>query len=165
MLVKVSVFVDHRAEMVYKILSRSFLLSALIVALCDFVILQKVTFHLGLMNVTGVCLFLLGVYIRITAIRTLGKYFLTNLGALQNHRLVKHGVYKYIRHPAYLGTFLFGSGITLFFSSLFGFLLMVGLLLSYLYRIKNEEHMLIQIFGEEYQEYKKRTKKVIPFIY
>jgi len=34
-----------------------------------------------------------------------------------------------------------------------------------LYRIGVEERMLIERFGDEYREYMKKTKKIIPFIY
>jgi protein-S-isoprenylcysteine O-methyltransferase Ste14 len=139
--------------------------SALIVTLLDFVLIQKVAIRCILVSVVGLGLFLTGIYIRVVAMRTLDKFFLTDLRTLKNHRLVKHGVYKYIRHPAYLGTWLFSIGIPLIFSSLYGFLLMLVLSLSYLYRIRLEETVLLKEFGDEYREYKKKTKKIIPFIY
>ena len=140
-------------------------LSALVVTLLDFVSIQGVAIRLILVNVVGLGLFLIGVYIRVVAMRTLDEFFLTDLKTLQNHRLVKHGVYKYIRHPAYLGTCLFSIGFPLIFSSLYGFLLMLAVCLSYLYRIRLEETVLLEKFGDEYREYKKKTKKIIPFIY
>jgi protein-S-isoprenylcysteine O-methyltransferase Ste14 len=129
------------------------------------VLIQGMPIRLSLVNVAGLGLFLIGVYIRVVAMRALGKYFLTDLRTLQNHRLVKQGIYKHIRHPAYLGTVLFSIGIPLIFSSLYGFLLMLVLFPSYLYRIRIEESVLLEEFGEEYQEYMKKTKKIIPFIY
>jgi protein-S-isoprenylcysteine O-methyltransferase Ste14 len=40
------------------------------------------------------------------------------------------------------------------------------LLIPYLLqRIKYEEKMLIEHFGDHYLEYMKRTKKLIPFVY
>ena len=123
------------------------------------------TIRLSLVNVAGLCLFLIGVYIRVVAMRTLGKYFLTDLRTLQNHRLIKHGIYRHIRHPAYLGTLLFTIGIPLIFSSLYGLLLMLTLFPSYLYRIRIEESVLLEELGDEYREYMKKTKRIIPFIY
>jgi len=35
----------------------------------------------------------------------------------------------------------------------------------YLFRIRNEERMLVEAFGEEYKKYQKTTKKLIPYIY
>lgn len=42
---------------------------------------------------------------------------------------------------------------------------MLGLFPVYLYRTNFEEKMLIQKFGDEYLEYMKDTKKMIPYIY
>ena len=121
--------------------------------------------RLSLVNVAGLGLFLMGVYMRVVAMRTLGEYFLTDLRTERDHRLVKHGIYEHIRHPAYLGTVLFSVGIPLIFSSLYGFLLMLILFPSYLYRIRIEESVLLKEFGDEYREYMKKTKKIIPLIY
>ena len=139
--------------------------SALLVTLWDFVMVQRITFRLSLMNMAGLGLFLTGVFIRVIAVRTLGKYFSPKLRTLKDHRLVDYGVYKYIRHPAYLGTLLFSIGIPLIFSSLYGFSLMLALFPCYLYRIKFEERMLLEKLGDEYREYMKKAKKIIPLIY
>jgi len=50
------------------------------------------------------------------------------------------------------------------FSSLYGFILMLELIPLTIYRIKIEEKMLIEKFGDEYREYMKKTKRLIPFV-
>ena len=107
--------------------------SALLVTLWDFVMVQRITFPLSLIKVAGLSLFLAGVSIRVVAVRTLGKYFSPELRTLKDHRLVNYGLYKYIRHPAYLGSFLFSIGIPLIFSGFYGFLLMLALFPCFLY--------------------------------
>jgi protein-S-isoprenylcysteine O-methyltransferase Ste14 len=139
--------------------------SALLAALWDFVMVQRMAFRLSLVNMAGLGLFFIGISTRVVAVRTLGKYFSPKLRTLQNHRLVDYGIYKHVRHPAYLGTLLFSIGIPLIFSSLYGFLLMLALFPCYLYRIKFEERMLLEKLGDEYREYTKKTKKIIPLIY
>jgi protein-S-isoprenylcysteine O-methyltransferase Ste14 len=157
---------DKRADKIARYRIRLILFfSALFVTLWDFVLIQEMAISSISVNLVGLGLFVIGVYIRVMAVRTLDKYFLTDLTTLQNHRLVKHGVYKYIRHPAYLGTLLFSIGVPLIFSSHYGFLLMLALFPCYLYRIRLEESVLLEKFGDEYREYKKKTKKVVPFIY
>jgi len=42
---------------------------------------------------------------------------------------------------------------------------MLGLILLILYRIKIEERMMLEEFGEEYREYMKESKKLIPYLY
>jgi len=48
---------------------------------------------------------------------------------------------------------------------MYGFLIMLGLILLILYRLKLEEKMLVDKFGDEYREYMKNTKRLIPFTY
>ena len=166
-LVKTSLWQTERVDRIARYYIRRILFFlGLIVTLGDFVIAQGMTFRLSLVNLAaGLSLFLIGIYVRVVAQRTLGKYFLTDLRTLENHRLVKHGIYEHIRHPAYLCTVLFSIGIPLIFSSLYGFLVMLALFPSYLYRIRIEERVLLKEFGDEYLEYMKTTKKIIPFIY
>jgi len=138
---------------------------ALLVTAWDFVQVQRMIYRLGIVNAVGLSLFSSGVSMRIVARKTLGKYFSSGLKTPQKHELIKHGIYRYIRHPAYLGSLMLSPGIPLFFSSLYGFVLMLGLIPCFLYRIKIEEKMLIEEFGDEYRNYMKETKKLIPFIY
>lgn len=79
--------------------------------------------------------------------------------------MVTGGPYRYIRHPGYLGEVMsmFGAGLSL--SSIVGLVLGVVSLGLVLVRIRPEEEMLISNFGNEYESYMKRTKRLIPFIY
>jgi protein-S-isoprenylcysteine O-methyltransferase Ste14 len=49
--------------------------------------------------------------------------------------------------------------------SLFGFVIMLVLIPMLLRRIEYEEKVLSARFGQEYEEYASRTKKLIPRIY
>jgi len=80
--------------------------------------------------------------------------------------LVTHGAFKYIRHPLYasfLDFFVFGLAFYLKSYSLIfaGFILFLicGKL------VEKEEKFVQSLFGEKYEEYRKRTKKFIPKIY
>ena len=113
----------------------------------------------------GLTLFLTGFTMRILARRTLGKYFSTKLRVLEDHEIVVNGVYRYIRHPAYLGLLCIFLAIPLLFYSLYGFILILLGIPDVLYRIRREEGMLIERFGSIYKEYTKKTKKLLPYIY
>lgn len=113
----------------------------------------------------GFVLVVIGVIIRIVAEKTLGKYYSYGLRILPNHKLVRYGVYKHIRHPISFAMLMYSFGASLIFTSVYGFTLMLGLIPFILYRIRIEENMLLEEFGDEYREYMKRTKKIIPFIY
>lgn len=58
-----------------------------------------------------------GILLRIAAILTLGKYWSYHIEIRCEHEVIRHGVYKYLRHPAYLGNIFipalyFGLGLT-----------------------------------------------------
>ncbi|MFX0207127.1 MAG: methyltransferase family protein [Candidatus Hodarchaeota archaeon] len=139
--------------------------SALIITWWDFVKIQEISYRMNLINITGLLLFVIGIVIRRIGKRTLGKYYTYGLRTLQNHELITHGIYKHVRHPISLAMFMYGTGIPLIFTSFYGFLIMLILIPLTLYRIRIEEKMLIEKFGDEYKEYMTRTKKIIPFIY
>ena len=114
----------------------------------------------------GLILIIAGMVIRFMAIRTLGKFFTANLAIQADHKLVKYGLYKYIRHPSYFGSLLsfIGFGLTLNnWISLF--IILIPVLISFIYRINIEEKLLSEQIGLEYIDYKKSTKKLLPYIY
>lgn len=51
----------------------------------------------------------LGVTIRIVTVATLRAQFTDRVSVVQNHELMDSGIYKRIRHPAYLGNLLSSS--------------------------------------------------------
>lgn len=158
-------FETERADWSFVISATLVFVLALLVTVWDFIQIQKMTYRFGLVNVVGLVLFLVGVGLRLVGKRTLGKYYSYGLRTLPDQRLVRHGIYRHIRHPITLAAMLYNIGIPLFFSSIYGFVLMLALIPLFLYRIKIEEKMLIEKFGDEYREYMKETKKLIPLIY
>lgn len=79
-------------------------------------------------------------------------------------RVVKTGVYRYIRHPQYTGLFLLTIGMILEWATL-PMLLMWPVIFYMYYRLaKREEKDMVQEFGEEYRLYMDKTKMFIPFI-
>jgi protein-S-isoprenylcysteine O-methyltransferase Ste14 len=158
-------FKTEKVDWYFIVIASLIFFFALSVTLWDFIWIQKMNYRLSLGNIIGLVLFSTGVTIRIVARRTLGKYFSYGLKTSQKHELISRGIYKCIRHPAYLGSLILSPGIPLIFSSFYGFFLMLGLIPCFLYRIKVEESMLIKQFGNEYVEYMKRTKRLIPYVY
>ena len=81
------------------------------------------------------------------------------------HTLVTHGVYALFRHPSYVGWFYWSVGTQLLLCNP---ICLVGYTLAswrfFEDRIIDEEELLIQFFGDEYVEYKRRVPTGIPFI-
>lgn len=140
-------------------------LSGLAVTAWDFVKVQEAVYHFALMNAVGLIFIVVGIVIRRWAKKTLGKYFSYGLKTAEKQSLVRHSIYKHIRHPAYSGNLLIWFGVPLLFSSLYGLLIMLLLIPPFLYRIRIEENMLIAKFGNKYLEYRKASKKLLPNIY
>lgn len=73
------------------------------------------------------------------------------------NNLVKSGIYKIIRHPIYVFSFTFIIGFLIFTQVFYGLIFLFVLAVLQLKRIKKEEKVLIEKFGDEYLEYKKQT--------
>jgi protein-S-isoprenylcysteine O-methyltransferase Ste14 len=73
------------------------------------------------------------------------------------HKLVTTGIYKKLRHPIYLFGSIFLLGM-IFITQVFPLLIIWALLIILqIRRIKKEEKVLTEKFGNEYPEYKKQT--------
>jgi protein-S-isoprenylcysteine O-methyltransferase Ste14 len=116
--------------------------------------------------VSAIALVVAGEALRLCAIGTLKHRFTVNLAIIEGHSLVTSGPYRFLRHPAYAGSLLAVLGCGLAFGNPVSFLVIFlpySILLTR--RIDREEKMLLEGFGDAYREYRKRTKKLIPFIY
>jgi protein-S-isoprenylcysteine O-methyltransferase Ste14 len=110
----------------------------------------------------GVALFGVGGWLRLWPVAVLGDRF-SGLVAIQpGHKLVTTGIYKYIRHPSYLGLMLAAIGWSLAFRSGVGVIITVLTLPPLLARIEAEEKLLHSYFGAEYEAYRARTSRMIP---
>ena len=141
-----------------------------VAAILDFVFLQNFSFQI--FAIAGLLLLLIGGIIRMKARLELKKKAgygslvgTAKLKIVKEHKLVTDGLYKHIRHPLYLGEILRNLGVVVIFSSVYGMLIVLLASIFLLFRIEIEEKMLIVVFGEEYIEYRKNTKKMIPYIY
>jgi len=115
---------------------------------------------------TGMALFVIGLLIRIYSILTLEQYFTYSVAKVENHKIIATGLYKFIRHPGYLGQLIIFIGISTSMSNWLSILLMmIPVMLGYLYRIKVEERFMTDQFGEDYKNYQERTKRIIPMLY
>jgi len=79
-------------------------------------------------------------------------------------KLEVSGLHRFVRHPLYLGTFLFIWGWFILSPSI-SFLISNGIITIYtLIALKFEEQKLIEVFGDEYIQYRKKVPSLIPKI-
>jgi len=122
-------------------------------------------YTLSTLNMLGLALFVVGMTIAFVAVFTLRRSYSGTLVIREDHQLITHGIYRYTRHPVYLGVLIAIIGLPIFASSLYGFLTMLALIPIVLNRIRMEERLLTEEFGDSYRDYQKNTSKLIPFIY
>jgi protein-S-isoprenylcysteine O-methyltransferase Ste14 len=115
------------------------------------------------MQIAGLALIAAAVTLRIWARRIIRGMYTGHVQIQADHRLVQEGPYQYVRHPGYVGFLLMGLGIAVGYSSLIG-LGAVPLLLfpGLYYRMRVEEKLLEQQFGEEYRHYASKTGRWFP---
>ena len=91
--------------------------------------------------------------------------FLGFLATSESSGLVTTGLYNLVRHPLYFGSTVFFIGIFLI-QPTWTIAVSVGFSIVYIIiGIEFEERKLRQVFGAEYENYARRKKKFLPFIY
>lgn len=116
--------------------------------------------------ILGIVFMLIGMAVRFTAIHQLKQFFTVNVAIRSDHQLITDGWYRILRHPAYLGGILTFVGCGLSYGNILSVLVIsLPYLVLILKRIKIEEALLEQKFGNAYLEMKRKTKKLIPYLY
>ena len=134
------------------------------------IFISKTTFfplyHSQEIQVLGITFLLIGVFMRLMVINNLGKYFTVDVTIKKDHQLKTDGFYKYVRHPAYAFSLLTFVGLAVVLNNyISAIVLLVPVFIMFLRRINIEEDVLIEQFGDDYTDYMKKTKRLIPFIY
>ena len=113
----------------------------------------------------GLFLFFAGSILRLVAVFVLGRRFSGLVAIQSDHQLKTDGLYRYIRHPSYAGLIASMIGYVLIFRSLTGLVLIILLVLFLVSRMNDEERFLEAHFGDEYRNYRHRTRRLVPFVY
>lgn len=115
---------------------------------------------------SSLAVFIIGFALRWSAILQLGKGFTVDVSIGKEHQLKQTGLYSLIRHPSYLGIVMEFLGYSLLINSWYSlFIINVPIFLALHHRMNVEEELLQSHFGEAYSNYKKRTWRLLPFIY
>jgi protein-S-isoprenylcysteine O-methyltransferase Ste14 len=113
----------------------------------------------------GLALFVVGSGLRVAAVFVLGRRFSGLVAIQKGHELETGSLYRIIRHPSYLGLLQGLLGWVLIFRSAIGVLLALSLLPPLVARMNAEEALLESEFGERYAAYRRRTWRLVPFLY
>jgi protein-S-isoprenylcysteine O-methyltransferase Ste14 len=98
-------------------------------------------------------------------VSSLGNNISPTQGTRQNHQLVTHGPYQWIRHPLYTVGLLFALALTLLTAIWWTGIGMIVPITILLLRTRQEEANLVATFGDEYRAYQTRTRRFLPFVF
>ncbi len=106
-----------------------------------------------------------GALLRFWAIFKLGRLFHPVVIINKGQPVIDSGPYKYIRHPSYLAVILVIMALFLVWNTWFGLISLFLACLAYELRVRAEETALKEVCGKSYEDYMKRTRKFLPFLY
>jgi protein-S-isoprenylcysteine O-methyltransferase Ste14 len=95
----------------------------------------------------------------------LGQNWSVTLALRHGHQLVRHGVYRSIRHPMYASIWLWCVAQGLLLENwLAGWYALLAFAVMYFVRTPREEQMMCESFGQEYRDYMRQTGRLFPRI-
>ena len=106
----------------------------------------------------------IGIGFAIWARVNLGRNWSSRPTVKEQHELVTTGPYAYVRHPIYSGIMLAALGTALV-TSIFGIGVLVFISITFALRMHKEEKIMLELFPEQYPEYQKHTKRLVPFVW
>jgi len=112
----------------------------------------------------GAALTAIGIGFAIWARVNLGRNWSSRPAVKEHHEFVMTGPYAYVRHPIYSGIMLAALG-TAFTSSVIGIGLFVFISITFALRMNKEEKIMLELFPDQYPEYQKHTRRLVPFIW
>jgi protein-S-isoprenylcysteine O-methyltransferase Ste14 len=115
-------------------------------------------------SVAGLALFFVAMAVRLSAIRTLGRFWSLDLEIRREHQLVTEGIYAHVRHPAYASIMIEMVAVPMvgnaYGALVFGLVVYVPLLLM---RWSREEREMVNKFGDRYVAYQRLAPPFFPW--
>ena len=111
----------------------------------------------------GVLCLVMGLWLFYRSHADLGTNWSITLEVREQHRLVTHGIYRSVRHPMYAALLLYSVGQALVLPNWVAgpsYLVTFGMLVAF--RVRAEESMMLEQFGDEYAAYMTQTKRLVP---
>lgn len=114
----------------------------------------------------GAVIFIYSLYLFRVTHKALGAMWSYSLDVREDHKLVTTGIYEKLRHPMYTAFWVWA--VAQFFllpNVVAGIAGVIGFGTLYFLRVGQEEAMMRAEFGEEYDAYCARSKRIIPYLY
>jgi protein-S-isoprenylcysteine O-methyltransferase Ste14 len=146
-----------------KIVHKAYVIIFFVLPMCilPFLPQPRFDFHLWIL-IIGIILTVIGITVEVFAFCKIGII----PGGKAGNRVIDTGIYSLVRHPIYSGTILWSLGILLILRAKYVLIYVPIFIILSMILILAEENGLIEDFGEEYKEYKKKTKwRLFPYIF
>jgi len=117
---------------------------------------------LTIIDIIGISIYILGSFINTYSeyLRCKWKKNPKNKG-----HIYKYGLFRYSMHINYFGDVLLFSGLSILTGTYWTLVIPIGMLLNFIaFVIPSLDSYLSQKYGDEFKEYSKNTKKIIPYI-
>ncbi|HEV3242837.1 MAG TPA: isoprenylcysteine carboxylmethyltransferase family protein [Chthoniobacterales bacterium] len=116
-----------------------------------------------LSTILVVTIIIVSLWMMSSALRVLGKQWSLQARVLENHKLVREGPYRFVRHPIYTGMLGMIVAGGLAWSHWIGFLIALLLFaIGTAIRVRSEEKLLHEQFGAAFDDYKRSVPAVVP---
>jgi protein-S-isoprenylcysteine O-methyltransferase Ste14 len=106
------------------------------------------------------------VFLIANAVRSLGKEWSLTARVVEGHQLATSGPYAYVRHPIYTGMLgmLVATGLAIsHWAALIAGVVMF--LVGTMVRVRSEEKLLRETFGQDFEDYARRVAAIVPGLY
>lgn len=140
-----------------------FVLSYLVSAITVLVLLWKEPPINPLSFLIGLVLLIYGFGWRVLSIRQFWHSY--NQGLVPSGQLVTTGIYSKIRHPLYFFYTLEMLALVIMKFNIISVGALIATLIAAVIRMQQEEASLLEIFGADYESYRSKTRKFIPYLY
>lgn len=113
-------------------------------------------------RILGTILAILGLTAFVTAVLTMRDSWRAGVSKTDQTSLVTNGIFQISRNPAFFGFDLVYAGILLmFFNWALLILSVLAVLIFHLQIVNNEEEFLLEAFGDDYLQYKKKVNRYL----
>jgi len=94
----------------------------------------------------------------------LGRNWSAVVTLKEDHELVQRGPYRFVRHPIYTGLQGMFLGTAIAFGTLSAFIAVPLVFVSFWIKLSQEERLMLRQFPDDYPDYQRRVKRIIPFL-
>jgi protein-S-isoprenylcysteine O-methyltransferase Ste14 len=104
-------------------------------------------------------------WLAVVARRALGRNWSGEVTTKVDHTLVTTGPYALVRHPIYSSVFLLYGGTALASGEVHALVGLGLVIVAYARKIPMEEKVLAAEFGPAWDDYRARTKAIVPYLF